>query len=316
MKTDVMQEAQGRWRGILQHYGISNDFLRKRHGPCPVCGGKDRFLFDDKEGRGTFYCNSCGAGTGAQLLSLFKGWSMSETMKHVGEVVGTVEKQDIRAEMTDDQKRKAMNDLWQSSVDPKQADPVGKYILSRCGTDVIPFSIRYHPTVYHAETQTRHPCMVAKVTGFDNRPVAIHRTYLTPDGKKASVEPNKKLMASMPDGSAVRLGPYTETIGIAEGIETALTCAVCFGVPTWAAVSAAMLVKWKPPENIEKVFIFADNDHSFTGQVAAYRLAWNLEREFKGKYKIRVVVPRASGADWNDVFSLLGRDATRAMLDL
>lgn len=316
MKTDVMQEAQGRWRGILQHYGISNDFLKKRHGPCPVCGGKDRFLFDDKEGRGTFYCNSCGAGTGAQLLCLFKGWSMSETMKHVGEIVASVEKRSAPQEMTDEQKRKAMNDLWQSSVDPKPGDPVFTYLHRRCGTDVMPFAIRYHPSVYHAESKSELPCMVAKVTGFDNKPVALHRTYLRPDGKKADVEPNKKLMASMPDGSAIRLGPYTDTLGIAEGIETALTCAVCFGVPTWAAVSAAMMVKWKPPQVIEKVFIFADNDHSFTGQLAAYRLAWNLEREFRGKYKIRVVVPRASGADWNDVFGLMGRDATRAMLDL
>jgi putative DNA primase/helicase len=157
--------------------------------------------------------------------------------------------------------------------------------------------------------------MVAKVTGYDNRPVAIHRTYITMDGKKASVEPNKKLMASMPDGSAVRLGPFTDTIGIAEGIETAITCAVCFGVPTWAAVNATMMAKWKPPEIVEKVFIFGDNDRSFTGQVAAYRLAWNLEREFQGKYKIRVVIPRAIGADWNDMFSLLGRDKTREMLD-
>lgn len=316
MKTDVMQEAQGKWRGILLHYGIGSDFLKKRHGPCPVCGGKDRFIFDDKEGRGTYYCNSCGAGTGAQLLSLFKGWSMSETLKEVGKIVGSVEKQDIKPEMTDEQKRKAMNDLWQSSRQPAPDDPVSKYLLSRCGTDVVPFAIRYHPKVFHAETRTEWPCMVAKVTGYDNRPVALHRTYLTEAGKKAAVEPNKKLMAQMPDGSAIRLGPYTDTIGIAEGIETAITCAVCFGVPTWAAVSASMLVKWKPPEIVEKVFIFADNDHSFTGQLAAYRLAYNLEREFKGKYKIRVAIPRASGADWNDMFNLLGRNATRDLIEL
>lgn len=312
---DVMQEAQGKWRGILLHYGISNDYLRKKHGPCPVCGGKDRFIFDDKEGRGTFYCNSCGAGTGAQLLSLFKGWSMSETIKEVGKVVGVVQKVEPKPEMTDAQKRKAMNDLWNSSVMPVATDPVGKYLMQRCGTDIVPFAIRYHPQVYHSETKQNLPAMVAKVTGYDNKPVAIHRTFLTPEGTKSPVNPNKKLMASMPDGSAIRLNPYTTTLGIAEGIETALTCTVCFGVPTWAAVNAAMMVKWLPPDPIETVWIFGDNDHSFTGQLSAFKLAYRLSRDFPNRYKIKVAIPPASGADWNDMFNLLGRDKTWSLLN-
>ncbi|MDI5829610.1 hypothetical protein MJN51_36035, partial [Salmonella enterica subsp. enterica serovar Kentucky] len=35
----------------------------RRHAPCPACGGKDRFRFDDN-GRGSFICNQCGAGDG------------------------------------------------------------------------------------------------------------------------------------------------------------------------------------------------------------------------------------------------------------
>jgi hypothetical protein len=37
---------------------------KNRHQACPVCGGSDRFRFDDKEGRGTWFCNQCGAGDG------------------------------------------------------------------------------------------------------------------------------------------------------------------------------------------------------------------------------------------------------------
>lgn len=40
------------------------------HGPCPHCGGKDRFRMDDLEGRGTWFCNQCGAGDGLDLVSL------------------------------------------------------------------------------------------------------------------------------------------------------------------------------------------------------------------------------------------------------
>ncbi|MFA9256090.1 primase-helicase zinc-binding domain-containing protein, partial [Escherichia coli] len=42
--------------------------LKNRHQPCPVCGGSDRFRFDDREGRGTWYCNQCGAGDGLKLV--------------------------------------------------------------------------------------------------------------------------------------------------------------------------------------------------------------------------------------------------------
>lgn len=317
MKVDIIKKAEGKWFGILAHFGIDKSYLKKKHGPCPVCGGKDRFIFDDKEGRGTFYCNSCGAGTGAQLLSNFKGWSMSETLREVNKIVGGVQKTEIKPDMTDAQKRKAMNDLWQSSIDPRPDDPVFKYLNKRCGIDIIPFAIRYHPNVYHSETKSSLPCMVSKVTAYDNKPIAIHRTYLTAMGEKQKFAlPNKKLMGIMPEGSAIRLGAYTDKIGIAEGIETALTCTVCFGIPTWAAVNAPMMAKWLPPENVEKVYIFADNDRTFTGQLSAFKLAWRLEREFPSKYKIRVICPEATGSDWNDLYLLLGRDGVRDLVNM
>ena len=39
-----------------------------RHCPCPVCGGKDRFRFDNKDGRGTYICNQCCSGDGLELI--------------------------------------------------------------------------------------------------------------------------------------------------------------------------------------------------------------------------------------------------------
>jgi len=59
--------APGRWPGILRSAGLSESSLSGRHGPCPVCGGKDRFRFADK-GRGQFFCQPCGHGDGWKLL--------------------------------------------------------------------------------------------------------------------------------------------------------------------------------------------------------------------------------------------------------
>ena len=70
--------AVGRWPGLLVQFGIERNLLTGKHAPCPVCEGRDRFRFDDREGRGTFFCSHCGAGDGFRLLQLVKGWSFKQ----------------------------------------------------------------------------------------------------------------------------------------------------------------------------------------------------------------------------------------------
>ncbi len=76
----------------------------------------------------------------------------------------------------------------------------------------------------------------------------------------------------MPTGAAVRLMPHQEVLGIAEGIETALSASILFNVPIWAALTAGLLQEWTPPASVTTVFVFGDNDASSTGQAAAYSL--------------------------------------------
>ena len=65
--NDLREQARHHWQGILGNLGISGS-LKNKHQPCPCCGGKDRFRFDDKDGYGTFICNQCGAGDGFRLV--------------------------------------------------------------------------------------------------------------------------------------------------------------------------------------------------------------------------------------------------------
>ncbi len=65
--SDVAAAANGHWPALLAKLGIEIP-SRGKHGPCPACGGKDRFRFDDKDGKGGFICNSCGAGDGLILI--------------------------------------------------------------------------------------------------------------------------------------------------------------------------------------------------------------------------------------------------------
>jgi len=76
------------WARVLVQLGIPETCLRNKHGPCPACAGKDRFRFDNKRGRGDFYCNVCGAGDGFKLLERVYGWPFTEVRKRVVEAAG------------------------------------------------------------------------------------------------------------------------------------------------------------------------------------------------------------------------------------
>lgn len=65
--TELIKQANGQWENILSGMNIIVPENGK-HGACPHCGGKDRFRFDNKNGRGTWFCNHCGSGDGLDLV--------------------------------------------------------------------------------------------------------------------------------------------------------------------------------------------------------------------------------------------------------
>lgn len=62
--SEVADLANGRWTQILTNLGVNPELLTNQHSQCPGCDGKDRFRFDDVDGRGTFICSQ---GTGDSL---------------------------------------------------------------------------------------------------------------------------------------------------------------------------------------------------------------------------------------------------------
>jgi putative DNA primase/helicase len=144
--------------------------------------------------------------------------------------------------------------------------------------------------------------MVAMVVGPDGKPVSMHRTFLKPDGSgKAEMAAPRKLMpGELPEGACVRLCDYVPggPLGIAEGIETAMSASALYEMPVWAAINSEILKKWTPPEGCEEVAVFGDNDAKFGGQAAAWALAHRLA--VKG-IRVTVHIPPIEGDDWNDV---------------
>ncbi|MBG3013104.1 DUF927 domain-containing protein [Proteus mirabilis] len=84
--TDIVKASQGRWLYILTNLGITVPDNHK-HGACPKCGGKDRFRFDDKNGKGTWFCNQCGHGDGLDLVKLVTGKETKTACQEVNKII-------------------------------------------------------------------------------------------------------------------------------------------------------------------------------------------------------------------------------------
>ncbi|CAG4889442.1 DUF7146 domain-containing protein [Paraburkholderia gardini] len=285
-----------RWESILTSLGVASEFLSKKHGPCPMCKGTDRYRFDNKDGRGSWFCSKCGAGDGFSLLRKLNGWSFAEAAREVERVLG-ISKQDApRQEFTDEQKQQALRRVYSQSRAVVHGDLVWTYLNGRTGIVDIPNTIRMHPSLRYDAGQA-YPAMLALVTMPDGKPSTMHRTWLDGNGGKAPVDEPKKVMAGTIKTGAIRLAPMAECLGLAEGIETALRASVLFAMPVWAAISAGGMRDWEAPEGLRHLIVFGDNDENFTGQTAAYSLANRLS--LKG-IKTEVRIPAKTGTDWCD----------------
>ena len=309
------QRMRGRWRSALLGLGVEERFLVNRNGPCPMCGGTDRFRFDDKEGRGTWFCSQCGGpgqnGGAGNGIDLFMRMT-DETDFHTTAIRLEAIFPDLAvdapkpARKPEDEKR-LLTALWRSGTRLDGSDAASRYLTRRVGFVPLTGEMRGAVDVFYKPDEdgmrpSKHPALLTRIWSPDGKPASVHRTYLTPDGRKAAVRSPKKVLGPIPDGSAARLMPPTDTIAIAEGIETSLAVTSLFGWPCWAGISAGNLEKWSPPDGVQHVIVCGDSDESFTGQAAAYALARRLVREAKrGGRELEVDVKVPDVGDWCDV---------------
>ena len=290
--------AKGKWQSILPEFGIDRKYHNHKHGPCPMCGGKDRWRFDDKNGLGTYFCSNCGSGDGFTLLSKKTHLSFADIAQKIRNLSNlSVSYKPIR-QMSDEELQRRKKMLWERSESLSIGDPVCRYLASRGIAPEalrVPSSVlRIAKDVLHPETKVRSYAMLAKVVSPNNQAVNIHITYINEQGQKLD---RRVMRGSLPEGCAVRLGQENQVMGIAEGIETALSASRLFNLPVWAALNANQLSKWIPPKICNEVWVFGDNDLSYTGQYKAYELANKLTRL---GFAVSVFLPKDVGNDWND----------------
>lgn len=301
-RIDVRTAAAGRWRSILTTLGMDQRSLSGKHGPCPLCGGRDRFRFDDKDGRGTYFCSGCGAGDGVKLAMALTGQSFRDTALQIERLAGVVQPVAGKPDRTDEDKLAALRRVWRESKPIQRGDEAEQYLLGR-GLRLydLPEAVRLHPGLRYQDDEHygTYAAMLATVTAPDGKAVSIHRTYLQ-NARKAPVSAPKKLMQGLPvAGAAIRLTAASQVLGIAEGIETALAASELFEVPVWSCISAQGIESFEPPEGVREVIVFADNDENFAGQKAAFALAHRLK--LRG-FEVEVCIPPEPG-DWLDELS-------------
>lgn len=220
---DTIERALGRWREILPQLGVETRFLTNKQGPCPLCGGRDRFRFDDKDGRGTYYCNQCGPGIGLTLVRKLHGWDFRTAVDAIDKIIGyglpkpAIETQ---SESQKDDSSKRLHAIERLLDGAKSPEVVTAYLLSR-GIDVPCPVLRGHVSCPYYNSNGKlvgeFPCVIAPVVGPNGSLQSAQRIYVGP------VDPRRKTMPPVEtmNGAAVRLQTPTETLGVAEGVETA-----------------------------------------------------------------------------------------------
>lgn len=201
-------------------------------------------------------------------------------------------------------------ELWRQCLPLVPGDPVTLYLKRRgfAGVWPLPECLGLHralPYWHDGEVTGTFPAMVAPIVAPDGRTVALHRTWLTRDGRKADVPSVRKLTAASGPlaGACVPLfKPERGPIGIAEGIESALAAWCASGVPTVAAYSAGNLAAYRWPAGVRRLVIFAD--HDAPGVEAAETLR---KRARAAGLCVSVIPPTEPGFDWCDVWA--GREA-------
>lgn len=150
------------------------------------------------------------------------------------------------------------------------------------------------------------PAMVAKMESiFTSEFRGIHRTAIELDGSGKFSFPGQirsKMMLGRATGSAVKLFPCASIMGIAEGIETALSAAIVSKLPVWALLSANGVKQFPVIPEVKHLIIFADNDD--TGIRAATTCA---QCHHYAGVVVTVQIPPAPFKDWNDFLKGKGK---------
>ncbi len=317
--SEITAAAANQWESLLPALGITVP-KRGRHGPCPVCGGKDRFHFDDKDGRGTWHCRQCDgkqAGDGLDLVAKVTGKSTKDAAQEVAQVLGLVsgylDSDTLRQRQTQ-ATRQAEQQKAQEQARRQQAAAQAGELVSQCqhlsgAPYLVGKGLADWPTLRLSE-----PVELAGI-GFVAGDLLVPLHDLA--GQLVNVQlinaqGQKRYLTGGQKGGAFHCIEGGELVAVCEGYATGISVHLATKATVYCAMDAgnllavANLARARHPAAV--LLLAADNDANTQGNPgkakaeAAAAAAWGL-----------LALPGEPG-DWDDYRQAHGLEATRAAL--
>ena len=275
---DVKAKAQGLWADtIFPRFNIDVRFKKKT--PCPACGGRDRFRYDDKNGNGDYICQHCGAGDGFSLIQKCTHLSFPDTIAEVAAIVGL----DATSNITDEDRARWRKERELREKEQRERERKRQEQIARKAEGMFRNAYLGEQSLYLTEKQVEKDPKI-KIThdgnilipAMDENGKIWNLQTIQPDGTKLYITGDVNEDGKWENGGG-RMGglffmigevqpdlynPYY--IGLAEGYATGMSTFMASGIPVALAFVAnnlpkvASVLKAKHPNAL---FIhYADDD--------------------------------------------------------
>lgn len=304
-------------------------------GPCPCCGGEDRFGVNQT--KGLFICRGMAGGDVIAMVEHVQGFRFREAVEfltgnqlerlHQRRPLSAQRALQVRAEREREQSGTDIaKSLWDAS------GPIGGTLAERYlrfrGIDfeVKNFhALRFHRMLSHRDPETgersQWPALICAVTDAEQNFKAIWRIYLSttlnPATKGKAPVKTPRMGLGPAAGGAVWLGTPGKIIKRCEGVETGLgvlgisrlfkqDCAVA------CCLSTSGLINFSQPAGVQADVIYADGDSDRIGKngvergpgmVAADKALWRALDQGLTNVSIQPVDP--DERDWLDIYRAL-----------
>lgn len=275
----------------------------ERVGPCPRCGGEDRFSINVK--KQLFNCRGCGAKGGVIALEMhITGCTFAEAIerlsgKNTSRAAPSPQETRLRPIAADqgndsgEDRTAAALRLWNAAVDPR-GTLVERYLASRwleLDEDIAGEAIRWHAGI---------GAMLALFRDIrTDEPRAVSRTFLDKDGRKIE----RKFLGPV-GGCAIKLDADDAVLSglhVGEGVETCMAARQLGLNPCWALGSKGAIASFPLIAGVEALTILAEPDAAKETETCASR--WHAAgREV-------FLLDAVDGKDANDVLMQRGASA-------
>jgi hypothetical protein len=274
---------------VVGERGIKLRGTIERIGPCPICGGRDRFSINIR--KRVFYCRQCDVGGDVIALAMFlDGCDFAEACKILagatplapGDESAKSRPKKITGHAHGGADDQPWRRIWKDAGLP-QGTPVEHYLARRHLT-LPPHGdcLRFHPRCPFGKDNAGRPiytpAMVALVRNIvTNEPQAIHRTALDMSGRKVTIGDRDRMALGPIGGGAVKLSAdadVTIAVGIGEGVESTLSLARIpewAGSPVWSLLNDNGVANFPVLAGIETLVVAVDHDDA--GENAALAVA-------------------------------------------